>query len=106
MTKECPLCGKEFEANISTRKYCFDCSKLTDSQKEHVKVTMEKAQERYDALLWKPKIFDGECETCGKHLKKETRYLWKRREIDSRILHYFCSKDCMLEFEKKYYMKR
>lgn len=102
MIKECPLCGKEFEANVTIRKYCFECSKLSDRQKIYAKENIEKAQDKYDALLWKPKIFEGDCELCGKHLKKEYKYVWKRRPDLNGPLHFFCSKECMLEYEKNY----
>lgn len=102
MIKECPLCGKEFETNVSIRKYCYDCSNLSDRRKEYARENIEKAQDKYDAFLWKPKIFEGDCENCGKHIKKEYRYVWKRRPDLNGPLHFFCSKECMLEWEMNY----
>ena len=100
MIKECPICGKEFDANVVIRKYCFECSKLSDRKKEYAKENLKKAQDKYDAFLWKPKIFEGKCDNCGKHIKKEYRYVWKRRPDLNGPLYYFCSKGCMKEFEK------
>lgn len=105
MTKECPLCGMKFESNIATRKYCFECSNLSDRKKGYLRNDIEKKQEKYDAFLWKPKIFEGYCDNCGKYLKKEYRYVWKRRPDLSGPLYYFCTEKCMREFMDIYNQK-
>ena len=105
MIKECALCGMEFESNVAIRKYCPNCSKLSDRKRNYVMSDIEKKQEKYDAFIRKPKIFEGDCDNCGKHIKKEYRYVWKRRPDLNGPLYYFCTEKCMREFMDIYSQK-
>ena len=101
MIKECILCGKSFDTTAHNRIYCYKCSELSDRQKQYARENLEKAQDRYDAYMWKPNIFECDCEICGKHLKKEYKYIWKLKYGYDNRRHYFCSRECMKIYERE-----
>lgn len=101
MEKECEICGGYFEANHGGRRYCDKCQKHSDRKRMYAKQDQERANRRYEVMLWRPKIFEGDCEICGKHLKKEYRYVWQLKYGYDNKRHYFCSKTCLKEYERR-----
>ena len=66
MTKQCLICGKEFETlpNGSSRKYCFDCSpsyKKGDNQGRAATITNIRHAIKQQLVQYK----GGKCEICG-----------------------------------------
>lgn len=83
MEKECVLCGKTFETPTKIRLYCDDClhhKKLRTSEIE--------GSRRNIGQILGPKVFEGNCDECGKPMKMWA-YLVRTRNGKR-----FCSEKC------------